>query len=106
MPRTKRILPLNRKSRRPVGNYYELVSASRIFEGYGGVFRDRACGCADAAGKVLGAATSTSLARLWRDQGKRQEAHDLLAPIYGWFTEGFETLDLREAKAFLNELHN
>ena len=45
-----------------------------------------------------------SLARLWRDQGKRDEAHDLLAPIYGWFTEGFDTLDLKEAKALLDEL--
>jgi predicted ATPase/class 3 adenylate cyclase len=46
-----------------------------------------------------------SLARLWRDQGKRDEARDLLAPAYGWFTEGFETLDLKEAKALLTELH-
>jgi predicted ATPase len=47
---------------------------------------------------------STSLARLWRDQGKRAEARDLLAPIYGWFTEGFDTLDLKEAKALFDEL--
>jgi predicted ATPase len=47
---------------------------------------------------------STSLARLWRDQGKRDEARDLLAPVYGWFTEGFDTLDLKEAKALLDEL--
>jgi predicted ATPase len=45
-----------------------------------------------------------SMARLWRDQGKRQQAHDLLAPIHGWFTEGFDTLDLKQAKALLNEL--
>jgi predicted ATPase len=45
-----------------------------------------------------------SMARLWRDQGKREEARDLLAPIYGWFTEGFDTLDLKEAKALLDEL--
>ena len=44
------------------------------------------------------------MARLWRDQGKRQQAHDLLAPVYGWFTEGFDTLDLKEAKTLLNEL--
>jgi predicted ATPase len=49
---------------------------------------------------------ATSLARLWRDQGKRQEAHDLLAPVYDWFTEGFDTLDLKEAKAMLDELRN
>jgi predicted ATPase len=48
---------------------------------------------------------ATSLARLWRDQGKRQQARDHLAPIYGWFTEGFNTLDLKEAKALLDELH-
>ena len=45
-----------------------------------------------------------SLARLWRDQGKVSEARELLAPVYGWFTEGFDTLDLREAKALLEEL--
>ncbi len=48
--------------------------------------------------------TVTSLARLWQQQGKRQEAHDLLGPVYGWFTEGFDTLDLRESKALLDEL--
>jgi predicted ATPase len=47
-----------------------------------------------------------SMARLWRDQGKRDEAHDLLAPIYGWFTEGFDTLDLKEAKVLLEELNS
>ena len=47
---------------------------------------------------------ATSLARLWRDQGKRQEAHELLAPVYGWFTEGFDTPDLIEAKALLDEV--
>ena len=45
-----------------------------------------------------------SMARLWRDQGKRDEARDLLAPVYGWFTEGFDTLDLKEAKTLLDEL--
>jgi predicted ATPase len=45
-----------------------------------------------------------SMARLWRDQGKRNEARDLLAPVYGWFTEGFDTLDLKEAKALLDDL--
>jgi predicted ATPase len=45
-----------------------------------------------------------SLARLWRDQGKPQQARELLAPVYGWFTEGFDTLDLKEAKALLAEL--
>jgi predicted ATPase len=45
-----------------------------------------------------------SMARLWRDQGKQQQAHDLLAPVYGWFTEGFDTLDLKEAKTLLERL--
>ena len=45
-----------------------------------------------------------SMARLWRDQGKRDEARELLAGVYGWFTEGFDTLDLKEAKALLDEL--
>jgi len=44
------------------------------------------------------------LGRLKRDQGKRDEARDLLAPVYGWFTEGFDTLDLKQAKALLDEL--
>jgi predicted ATPase len=47
---------------------------------------------------------ATSLARLWRDQGKQRQARDLLAPIYGWFTEGFDTRDLKEAKALLGTL--
>ena len=47
---------------------------------------------------------ATSLARLWQQQGQRQEAYDLLAPIYGWFTEGFDTADLQEAKTLLEEL--
>jgi predicted ATPase len=47
---------------------------------------------------------TTSLARLWRDQGKRDEAQELLAPVYSWFTEGFDTRDLKEAKAPLEDL--
>jgi len=45
-----------------------------------------------------------SMARLWHDRGKRDEARELLAPVYGWFTEGFDTRDLKEAKALLGEL--
>jgi predicted ATPase len=48
--------------------------------------------------------TATSLARLWQQQGKRQDAHALLAPVYGWFTEGFDTADLQDAKALLDAL--
>ena len=47
---------------------------------------------------------SMSLARLWRSQGKVHQARELLAPVYGWFTEGFDTRDLKEAKALLEEL--
>jgi predicted ATPase len=46
-----------------------------------------------------------SMARLWRDQGKQDKARDLLAPVYGWFAEGFDTLDLKETKMLLDELH-
>ena len=45
-----------------------------------------------------------SLARLWGEQGRRTEAHEVLAPVYSWFTEGFDTLDLKEAKKLLDEL--
>jgi hypothetical protein len=48
--------------------------------------------------------TSTSLARLWQSQGRRQDAYELLAPVYDWFTEGFDTRDLLEAKSLLTEL--
>jgi predicted ATPase len=54
--------------------------------------------------KALELRAAMSLARLWQHQGKRAEAHALLAPIYGWFTEGFDTTDLQEAKALLEEL--
>ena len=48
---------------------------------------------------------AVSMARRWRAQGKRDEARDLLAPVYFWFTEGFDTRDLKEAKVLLDELH-
>ena len=47
---------------------------------------------------------ATGLARLWHDQGRRAEARELLAPVYGWFTEGFDLPDLRDAKALLDQL--
>jgi predicted ATPase len=55
--------------------------------------------------KLLELRASISLARLWYQQDRRGEARDLLAPIYGWFTEGFDTRYLKEAKALLDELH-
>jgi predicted ATPase len=54
--------------------------------------------------KSLELRAAMSLARLWQPQGKQAEARELLAPIYGWFTEGFDTADLQEAKALLEEL--
>ena len=56
--------------------------------------------------KFLELRASTNLARLWCKQDKRAEARNLLAPIYGWFTEGFDAPILKEAKALLNELHD
>ena len=53
---------------------------------------------------MIGGSLFYDFARVGRDQGKRQEAHGLLAPIYGWFTEGFDTVDLKEAEALLAEL--
>jgi predicted ATPase len=55
--------------------------------------------------KSLELRAAMSMARLWRSQGKPQQARELLAPVYGWFTEGFDTLDLKEAKVLLEELH-
>ena len=54
--------------------------------------------------KSLELRAALSLSRLWQQHGKREEARELLAPIYGWFTEGFDTVDLQEAKALLEEL--
>ena len=53
--------------------------------------------------KSLELRVAICLSRLWQQQGKREEARELLAPIYGWFTEGFDTADLQEAKALLEE---
>ncbi len=54
--------------------------------------------------KSLELRAATSLARLWQSQDKRQAAYELLAPVYEWFTEGFDTADLQDAKALLEEL--
>jgi predicted ATPase len=58
----------------------------------------------DTQAKLWELRAATSLAHLWQSQDKRQEARELLAPIYGWFTEGFDTADLLEAKGLLDEL--
>ena len=70
----------------------------------GSVFRARARGRRQQQAKSWELRAAMSLARLWRDQGKVQQARELLAPVYGWFTEGFDTRDLKEAKALLEEL--
>jgi predicted ATPase len=54
--------------------------------------------------KSLELRAATSLSQLWQQQGKKKDAHHLLSEIYGWFTEGFDTADLKEAKALLEEL--
>ena len=54
--------------------------------------------------KSLELRAAASLARLWRDQGRNDEARDLLAPVYAWFTEGFETADLKDAQVLLDDL--
>jgi hypothetical protein len=72
--------------------------------GAGNLFRAGAGGRAGAAGKFWEVCAATSMARLWRDQGKLQQAHDFLASIYGWFTEGFDTRNLKEVKALLVSL--
>jgi predicted ATPase len=54
--------------------------------------------------RLLQLKASTSLARVWRDQGKCADARDLLGPLYAWFTEGFDAPDLKDAKALLDEL--
>ena len=54
--------------------------------------------------KSLELRAAMSLARLWQRQGRRAEAYELLAPVYGWFTEGFDTADLQDAKTLLEEL--
>jgi predicted ATPase len=58
----------------------------------------------DQSSRALELRTATSLARLWAEAGDRHKAHDLLAPLYGWFSEGFDTVDLKRAKALLDEI--
>ena len=63
------------------------------------------CRVAEAQGaKLSQLRAARDLARFWADNAERQKAYDLLAPVYGWFTEGFDTADLKDAKALLDEL--
>ena len=68
------------------------------------LYRKALCIAREQEAKLWELRAAASLARLHRDQGRRAEAHDLLAPIYGWFAEGFDTPDLKDAKALLDEL--
>jgi predicted ATPase len=67
-------------------------------------FRQALATAREQGAKISELRAATSLARLWAEQGKRSDARDLLAPVYGWFTEGFDTADLKEAKALLDQL--
>jgi class 3 adenylate cyclase/predicted ATPase len=83
----------------------EIALKARVFEKAEAYF-DRALAVArQQQAKATELRAAMSMARFWRDQGKLQEARELLAPVYTWFTEDFETLDLKEAKALLDELH-
>jgi predicted ATPase len=75
----------------------DLSGAARCFERAIAVARGQEA-------KLFELRATSSLVRLWRDQGKRKEAHELLAPMYNWFTEGFDTKDLNDAEAVLAEL--
>ena len=76
----------------------------RDFAGAEDSFREAIAVAQRQSAKLFELRAAARLAGLWRDQGKRDEARDLLAPVYGWFTEGFDTPDLKEAKALLDEL--
>jgi len=83
----------------------ELLLASSPERGRAEACFHEALGMArDQHARILELRAATSFARLWADQGQQQKAHDLLAPVYGWFTEGFDTADLKDARALLDEL--
>jgi predicted ATPase len=81
-----------------------LLSPERDVEKAGAYFERALATARTQQAKSWELRSGMSMARLWRDQGKRDQARELLAPIYGWFAEGFDTLDLRQAKSLLEEL--
>jgi class 3 adenylate cyclase/predicted ATPase len=82
----------------------QLLLRQEHFEAAEGFYRKALSIAEEQGAKLWELRAAASLARLWRDQGRWAEARDLLAPVYGWFTEGFDTADLKEAKALLDEL--
>jgi predicted ATPase len=82
----------------------ELLISVRDFAGAEDSLREAISVAQRQSAKLFELRAAMSLARLWRGQGKQDEARDLLAPVYGWFTEGFDTRDLKEAKALLDDL--
>jgi predicted ATPase len=82
----------------------ELLTSVRDFASAEDSFREAIAVAQRQSAKLFELRAATRLACLRRDQGKRNEARELLAPVYGWFTEGFDTRDLKEAKALLEEL--
>jgi class 3 adenylate cyclase/predicted ATPase len=87
-----------------IGGEIALKSPARDVAKAAGYFESALVVARSQRAKSLELRAAMSLARLWRDQGKRQQAHDLLAPVFGWFTEGFDTLDLKQAKTLLDQL--
>jgi predicted ATPase len=80
------------------------VNRPTDFAGTEDCFREAIAVARRPSAKLFELRDAMSIARLWRDQGKREEARQLLAPVYGWFTEGFDMRDLKEAKALVDEL--
>ena len=82
----------------------DLLNTIRDLTGAEGCYQQAIMVAKRQSAKMFELRAATSMARLWRDQGKRDEARELVATVYGWFTEGFDTLDLKEAKALLDAL--
>ena len=82
----------------------ELLGGSRSYDAQVACFEKALAIARDQSSRAFELRAATSLARLWADEGDRQKALDLLAPLYGWFSEGFGTADLKQAKALLDEL--
>ena len=96
-----RIVPNRDRSSRPT----RFDPSRSLSFAFGTALPGRALSIAEEQGaKLWELRAAVSLSRLWGEQGRRAEARELLAPVYGWFTEGFDTADLIEAKALLDEL--